>query len=60
MILTANNYLESSNHLEVILAVTTIMNCVIHLDGKKQITELNDDFAIKVNKYFQKSLFDLY
>lgn len=45
---TANNFLKSNNPEEVHYAVVLIMNCTIHLDGKKQCVEYRDHIVIKV------------
>lgn len=45
---TANTFLQSTNPEEVHYAVVLIMNCTIHLDGKKQCVDYRDHIVIKV------------
>ncbi len=45
---TANNFLKQNNPEEVHYAVVLIMNCTIHLEGKKQCVEYRDNIVIKV------------
>ena len=48
VIATANNFLISDDREEIYQAVLLIMNCAIHLDGKKQATYFTEDQVIKV------------
>ncbi|KAL4510611.1 hypothetical protein ABPG72_004765 [Tetrahymena utriculariae] len=44
---TANNFLDSPINEEKKYSVVLIMNCSIHLDGKKQCTYVDDDNLIR-------------
>ena len=47
VILTANHYMLSEIHEEIFYAVEVIMMCSIHLKGKNQCLNHNDDLLIK-------------
>lgn len=43
---TSSNFLDSKEELEMKYSVILIMNCAIHLDGKKQCVHIENDKII--------------